>query len=281
MVRKTIALAALVASICSATAATATAVAAPSTASAWQGSLYGDKRIGYQLQVSTQSGDQTAHSVAFAYASGAITITDSAGIVASPSASSGPEDDCVAIDPSTVRCPVDPQARLYEAVVDADLGAGDDLVDFRGLSKLPGHGPLESPDYGPGPAFPRAVTGPGNDVLLTGPAGTRSALGRGADVLQGGAGTDLVNGSLDADRLFGGAGRDDLWGGFGDDFLVGGPGRDLLSGDAGNDHLRSRDGFVDEITCGPGSRGKQGVRRDRRDHPFRSYLPYTSRLSCR
>lgn len=257
------------------------AVAAPSTASAWQGSLYGDKRTAYELEVTTQAGEQAPHGVVLSYEPGAIVVSDSAGIIAVPSTSSGPADDCLETDATSVRCPVDLPAKRNTTVIDVELGSGDDLVDFRGLPKLPGHGPLESTEFGPGPASPQATTGLGDDMLLTGPAGTSSALGHGADILRGGAGSDRVNGGPGGDRLFGGGGRDFLWAGFGNDFLVGGSGRDLMSGDQGNDRLKSRDGRVDLISCGPGTRGKQSAIRDSGDHAFRSTHSGTSRLNCR
>jgi Ca2+-binding RTX toxin-like protein len=112
--------------------------------------------------------------------------------------------------------------------------------------------------------------GSGNDVLgggryldhIYGEAGNDSLYGNGlVDFLEGGDGNDHLSGGDDPDTLDGGPGDDlldgghhwdTLHGGDGDDTLVGGAGFDTLDAGAGADRVLARDGYADDIFCGPG-----------------------------
>ena len=94
-------------------------------------------------------------------------------------------------------------------------------------------------------ARPGAVVraGPGDDRI--------KASGR----VIGGPGDDLISGyALGRAMISGGSGDDDLSGSNKDDVIDGGPGNDLLASPRGEgeDILRSRDGEVDTLSCGPG-----------------------------
>ena len=71
------------------------------------------------------------------------------------------------------------------------------------------------------------------------------------DIVHGRGGNDVISLDTSNDVAFGDEGDDVLRGDRGNDVLVGGPGRDTLIGDYGNDRLRTADGEVDELTCGP------------------------------
>jgi hypothetical protein len=95
-----------------------------------------------------------------------------------------------------------------------------------------------------------ADLGDGNDSI--GAAHLRSAT------MHGGPGDDVLDGTDGDDRLYGDAGSDKITGAGGNDLLDGGPGNDQLLGDffyvdvGGNDTLVSRDGELDEVSCGMG-----------------------------
>src|SRR3954447_12378921 len=116
--------------------------------------------------------------------------------------------------------------------------------------------------------------GPGPDHLV-GTAGADRLVGRGGnDRLDGRAGRDQLFGGAGADLLAGDRGNDRLVGARGRDTLIGGAGRDRINaagrrgdrdvgvGGGGDDVIRSRDGAVDQITCG---RGRDTVIADGRD----------------
>lgn len=162
--------------------------------------------------------------------------------------------------------------------VDADMGAGDDLLSV-------------SDDTQP----VTALGGDGNDGLFSGPAVDRLEGGTGSDDLGGGLGGDTLRGGADFDRMFysdhtadvtvdldnnrddgqagendlvqdfegifGGAGNDvltgngglnDLDGGGGADRLTGGGGFDHIEGGEGNDTVFAADGLADTIDCAAG-----------------------------
>jgi hypothetical protein len=85
--------------------------------------------------------------------------------------------------------------------------------------------------------------------------------------LAGGAGADTLRGSAWDDTLFGGRGRDVLRGGDGRDRLNPGPGKDVALAGAANDLVLTRDGYADEIDCGPGRDRLRNDRLDRQRRP--------------
>jgi Ca2+-binding RTX toxin-like protein len=117
----------------------------------------------------------------------------------------------------------------------------------------------------------RAFAGPGDDDTEGGPGDDRirgragndtNDGGEGDDRLAGGPGDDEQAGGPGDDRIFANHGRDVTDGGEGDDRLwalirsdVTGPGDiagDVVRGAGGNDRIRTRDGELDVIGCGPG-----------------------------
>jgi hypothetical protein len=68
----------------------------------------------------------------------------------------------------------------------------------------------------------------------------------------GSSGADVLRGTAKADVLDGRTGKDTLLGLGGADFLVGGPGRDRILAGPGDDRVKSEDGAVDSVACGPG-----------------------------
>lgn len=126
-------------------------------------------------------------------------IIDTAGIVPGPG--------CTAYSDG-VSC-----GSLYDAVIVADLGDGDDEFGNMGLGGAVIHG------------------GPGNDEI----GGTS-----GDDRLYGDAGSDTLYGENGDDTVDGGPGLDQI---YGDGFYY-----DV----GGNDTLNSRDGEKDEVSCGMG-----------------------------
>jgi Ca2+-binding RTX toxin-like protein len=116
--------------------------------------------------------------------------------------------------------------------------------------------------------------GDGNDQFITdaivsaraynidgGPGNDKIDGGLGPDVIHGGPGNDTILGSGGDDQLYGDEGDDSVKGQKGDDQVSGGPGRDLVEGDdtqgyygdGGSDVIDSRDGQVDQVTCGFGA----------------------------
>src|SRR4051794_15233793 len=93
--------------------------------------------------------------------------------------------------------------------------------------------------------------------------------GEGNDTLDGSTGADLIHGGPGNDTIFAYSGDDDVSGDEGDDTVKGasggdtvsgGPGRDVVEGDGqgvysdgGSDTIDSRDGEVDQVTCGFGA----------------------------
>jgi hypothetical protein len=98
-----------------------------------------------------------------------------------------------------------------------------------------------------------------NIDLGTGDDTVDHAIGPASNVIHGGPGNDTVHGGSGADQVFGDEGNDIVSGGPGADTVSGGPGRDQISGDGGlyldggSDTIDSRDGEVDQVTCGYGA----------------------------
>jgi Ca2+-binding RTX toxin-like protein len=107
-----------------------------------------------------------------------------------------------------------------------------------------------------------------NDVLV-GDRTPETLVGLGGDDFEvGNGGGDFILGGPGADRQFGKSGNDRLVGGSDDDFLRGGSGHDVMKGKVGNDRINARDGHRDvKISCGPGPKRLEGVKRDRRLDP--------------
>lgn len=156
-------------------------------------------------------------------------------------------------------------SRIVE--IDASMGAGNDRVDFSGITSE--FGEARFPGFGTGTGT-AALGGRGNDRLIGSrvafnvfygePGNDRAAGGDARDVLNGGTGDDNLNGAdgrdsvigdAGDDRLLGGNDGDLLSGGTGNDFLLGGPGGDVLGGGAGRDKLRGGPGR-DRLVGGPG-----------------------------
>jgi Ca2+-binding RTX toxin-like protein len=161
--------------------------------------------------------------------------------------------------------------------VDADTGAGRDVIDFSGVSgefgkaRFPGFGTATGTAalggagndryipsrfafnvfYG-GAGADRATGGPARDVISGGAGNDRVNGARGRDTISGEAGNDRLAGGTGADLLNGGAGDDRLGGGAGADILGGGPGRDILRGGPGRDRLIGGPGR-DILRGGPGA----------------------------
>lgn len=74
----------------------------------------------------------------------------------------------------------------------------------------------------------------------------------GPEVLDGTAAADLLRARSGADRITGLADDDCVRGGGGADRVSPGGGADLVSGGPGADVIRTRDGFPDQVDCGPG-----------------------------
>jgi Ca2+-binding RTX toxin-like protein len=176
-----------------------------------------------------------------------------------------------------------PQGELLRGTDQADridARAGDDtVVGFQGDDRLRG-----------GFGADKVFSNEGNDRSRGGPGPDVVGGGLGDDRLWGGFGDDFVRGGIGNDRIFAGPG-DDLvasgegddrsWGGFGNDRIFANRGRDRIHGGVGNDELwalargdvtgpgdtegdvvrggrgddtiRTRDGEVDRVFCGPGN----------------------------
>ena len=102
----------------------------------------------------------------------------------------------------------------------------------------------------------------GRDLVFGGPGNDTIDAGNGADFVFGGAGNDSILGGNGPDLLRGRAGDDTVDGGDGRDILFGGWGTDTLRGGAGNDRLHAvaKDGLLDTLDCGDGSRDVAVVR---------------------
>ncbi|MDF2093111.1 calcium-binding protein [Knoellia sp. 3-2P3] len=130
-------------------------------------------------------------------------------------------------------------------------------------------------------AYAATWTGTDADNTKEGTSAADTYYGRGGndhlegagdnDDLYGEDGNDTLFGNTGADRLFGGANPDRLYGGPGRDVIDGGSGDDRLyadddtdsstsgsgdtvRGDLGNDTIFTRDGEVDVVQCGDGTR---------------------------
>lgn len=110
--------------------------------------------------------------------------------------------------------------------------------------------------------------GEGNDTLI-GNNGGDVLLGFGGDdAMFGGNGDDTGVGGAGNDQMLGGPDEDLLKGGDGNDFIWGKKGFDVLKGKGGNDRLNAKDGGRDgKINCGPGPRGLEGAKRDKKHDP--------------
>ena len=73
-----------------------------------------------------------------------------------------------------------------------------------------------------------------------------------AAIIAGTGGDDTLSGTATRDVIEAFSGDDRVAGNDGPDTIDGGPGNDTLDGGAGDDRLRTRDGEVDRIACGPG-----------------------------
>jgi Ca2+-binding RTX toxin-like protein len=113
------------------------------------------------------------------------------------------------------------------------------------------------------------LVGLGGDDFVVGNSGRDTVLGfDGNDLLVGKSGNDVLRGGPGADRQFGKSGNDRLAGGPDDDFLRGGSGHDVMKGKTGIDRINARDGLRDvKINCGPGPKGLEGAKWDRRRDP--------------
>jgi Ca2+-binding RTX toxin-like protein len=151
--------------------------------------------------------------------------------------------------------------------VDAVMRAGDDRVDFSGVSDafgqrdLPGFGqgtgaaallgPGNDTYIGSPTAFNLAFAGPGNDRMIGGALRDQLGGGPGNDTLRGLGANDLLLGGPGKDRVFGGPGDDLISGNAGDDAMFGGAGADLIGGGGGDDRLSGGPG-PDRLFGGPG-----------------------------
>jgi hypothetical protein len=272
--------------LAAAAAATSVSVFAPAMASAGPSfaTVYliaaAPGRADKYLMVEIAHGDNTSRRLSARYEEGAFVFTDTAGMLPGSAIDPG-GNNCVAAGPRAVRCPVDlGDPAIVGTSFDVDTAGGDDRIDLRAMPDLPGDALTQSTEaLFRGPARPHFSTGGGDDLVLTGAFDADGDLGNGADRLVGGPGRDGaafvsepgggISGGRGPDGLIGGPGDDWLVGDLGDDFLKGDAGRDILVGGLGNDRLSSRDGEVDLVSCGPGKRSQQPIRRDRIDKRLR------------
>ncbi|HET8976242.1 MAG TPA: calcium-binding protein [Solirubrobacterales bacterium] len=164
-----------------------------------------------------------------------------------------------------------PCAKVAE--INAEVGGGDDVVDFSGVTGA--FGEARFPGFGVGTGA-LAIGGEGNDRFIGGPGAFNAFFGEGGDdrgrggpardVLSGGPGNDKLNGARGRDSLLGNAGSDRLVGGpaadvltghAGDDLLAGSAGDDVIGGGAGRDRLRGGPGR-DRLVGGPGKDDLRG-----------------------
>ena len=146
--------------------------------------------------------------------------------------------------------------------------AGDGIFGLAGADVIDSFQGPDCIDAGSGDD--RMVSGPGDDRLIGGTGDDRlqgegdddrQFGGAGKDKLVGGAGRDMLAGGTGNDVLSGGSDRDQLFGEAGNDTLRAGDGRNRLDGGAGNDRLESRNGEVDDVRCGRGTRDRAIVDR--------------------
>lgn len=151
-------------------------------------------------------------------------ITDVAGVTAG--------GDCVQVSATEVNC--GDTAGTPDLVV--TLGDGNDALGLYA--------------YGNRLRLINVDAGPGDDTVIS---------DAGAETINGGDGNDTIRSRNADDSLSGGAGDDIVDGGSGSDTIDGGPGRDRLEGDGpidngwGSDTIASRDGEVDQVSCGLGA----------------------------
>jgi hypothetical protein len=232
------------------------------------------------LIVRVEPSDNASRSISVRYEQGAFVFADTAGIL--PGLLGAMEGNtCAAAGPRAVSCPIDlGDPAIVGTEFQVATGGGDDSIDLRAMPDLPGGALTQSTEtLLRGPARPHFLAGGGNDLVLTGAFDADGDLGNGDDRLIGGPGADGaafvsqpgggIHGGRGRDRMIGGPGDDWLVGDLGDDFLKGDAGRDILVGGLGNDRLHSRDGQVDLVSCGPGKRTRQPIRRDRIDKRLR------------
>jgi RTX calcium-binding nonapeptide repeat (4 copies) len=236
------------------------------------------------VDVEPSKDDDKSRAITVRYEGGAFVFTDPAGMLPQPGISPGfpGGNSCVQAGPHAVRCPVDLEdPAITGTSFDVVTLGGDDRIDLRAMPDLPGEMLSQSAEsLFNGPARPSFETGSGDDVVLTGAYDADGYLGNGADRFVGGPGRDgagmvselggTVGGGRGNDRLIGGPGNDWLVGDLGNDFLKGDAGSDILVGGPGNDRLHSRDGQVDWVSCGNGTRNRQPIRRDRIDKRLRN-----------
>ena len=98
------------------------------------------------------------------------------------------------------------------------------------------------------------IRGRGGDDTIRGQSGPDVLRGGGgSDDVRGGTGGDSVFGNSGSDDVYGNGGDDTLRGGTGSDYLHGGRGEDDIKGNTGNDTIKANDGFVDDVSGGPGT----------------------------
>ncbi len=151
-------------------------------------------------------------------------------------------------------------------IVIQDAGAGDDVLDFRGVkSPVDVHGGVGDDTIYLSDGAGSVVHGDdGNDtiiassdpsatgVVIYGDAGNDTlTAGKVAIEIHGGDGDDVITGSPQDDKLYGDGGDDTITAGEGNDYVEGGAGNDTIDGGAGNDFILGGAGD-DVINGGPG-----------------------------
>lgn len=135
-------------------------------------------------------------------------------------------------------------------------GAGDDHL-FGGPHWDRLWGMLGNDEIDGGGRHDRIFAGDGDDAVRGGWGWDLISGGNGNDVTNGGPGRDRIFANLGNDTTYGDAGNDDLWAlAIKDVDTSGGPDTagDTLVGGPGADTLRTRDGELDRVDCGPGRR---------------------------
>jgi Ca2+-binding RTX toxin-like protein len=102
-----------------------------------------------------------------------------------------------------------------------------------------------------GTSFEGITGGAGADTLSASIAGAELHGGGGRDNLFGPAGGGRLFGEEGNDELMGGDGADQLHGGANNDTIDGLAASDLVRGNSGTDEIEARDGFADDVDCGP------------------------------
>lgn len=153
--------------------------------------------------------------------------------------------------------------------IQADLGEGNDYVDFSGVVTtliVNGGGGNDTIILGIGDNSV-ASGDDGNDIITAGTHDTETATGvilnggEGADVLtgvktgieiHGDGGADKIYGTGEVDELYGGEGADVIYAYGGDDLIFGEGGNDDIYADSGDDTIEGGDGN-DDIEAGIGN----------------------------